>query len=176
MNTLGARVVLLSHQNGFELPPNFKLINGRDYPVVKQLQQVVEKRGLADMEDVICIDRPYVPRELKGIIGQFDMFISGRVHGLVAALSQCVPSVLVTRGFGPVSHRNIGFARSVGIEDYIADPRSAEDMKEKVRTCWERMPSYREYLEKTIPSVKDTARRTFDRLREAYDAATGADA
>ncbi len=166
VNVLGARVVLLSHQNGFELPPNFKLINGRDYPVVKQLQTVVAQRKIANMDDVLCLDRPYLPKQTKAIIGQFDMFVTGRVHGFVAAVSQHVPTVLITRGHGPVSHRNIGFARSVGLEEYIADPRSVQDLLAKLQRCWDNRDSLRETLRQRIPGVQETAREAFSVLTE----------
>jgi colanic acid/amylovoran biosynthesis protein len=166
VSNLGARVVLMSHQNGFELPPNFKLIQGRDYPIVKQLESVVAKRKKVAMENVFCLKNPYGPRETKAIIKQFDMFVSGRVHAFVAAVSQNVPTVLITRGFGPVSHRNIGFARSVGLEEYIADPRSSDDIKQKIRKCWNQRDELRRVLEKRVPVVKDLARSAFDSLRE----------
>ena len=38
INNYDATVILISHTNGFELPPNFRLINGRDYPILKQLR------------------------------------------------------------------------------------------------------------------------------------------
>lgn len=169
VNNLGARVFLMSHQNGFELPPNFKLIHGRDYPIVKQLQSVIQKRGKISMDDVLCLDNPYNPWETKAIIGQFDIFITGRVHAFVAALSQNVPSVLITRGHGPVSHRNVGFAKSVGVEGYIVSPMSTDDMKEKITKCWNSMVELREFLKKRIPMVQETARRAFDALRDVVD-------
>jgi colanic acid/amylovoran biosynthesis protein len=166
VNQIGARVVLFSHQNGFELPPHFKLINGRDFSIVKQLQTVVEKRGKTNMEHVLCIENPYLPYEIKAIIKQFDMVVTGRVHALVAALSQYVPSVLINRGFGPPSHRNLGFARSVGIEEYIANPASAEDLKIKIQKCWDHRDAYRVHLNRCIPFVKETARKSFDAVAE----------
>lgn len=165
VNVLGGRVVLMSHQNGFKLPPNFELINGRDYPIVKQLQKVVEIRGNTDMSHVVCVDRPYNPWQTKGIIKNFDMFISGRVHGFVAAVSQNVPTVLITRGFGPESHRNIGFARSVGLEDFIANPKSADDMIDKIDKCWNNLENIKNKLKIKIPEVKNTARAGFDILK-----------
>lgn len=166
IDKLGARVVLLSHQNGFVLPPNFKLINGRDYPNAKQLQMVVKKRGLIDDSHLICIDRPYLPKETKAIIGQFDMFVTGRIHGFVAATSQFVPTVVITRGHGGVSHRNIGFARSVGLEEYISNPADPQDMIQKITRCWNNMEEIRETLRSAIPDVKQTARACFDSLKK----------
>ena len=92
-----------------------------------------------------------------------------RISCLVAALSQNVPSLLITRGHGPVSHRNIGFARSVGIEDYIANPKSADDLKEKIKKCWDNRVSLRKYLEDRIPIVQETARMAFTILPEILE-------
>ncbi len=168
INDLGARVILMSHQNGFEKNP-FKLINGRDYPIVKQLHNVLLKRGIVNMEDALCIERPYNPKETKGIIKHFDMFISGRVHGFVASVSQNIPTVLINRGFGPVSHRNIGFAKSVGLEQYIAIPRDIDDMKNKIKDCYENIDLIKADLEIRIPTVQETARKGFDILKEVFD-------
>jgi colanic acid/amylovoran biosynthesis protein len=164
VNELGARVCLMSHQNGFDLPPNFKLINGRDFPYAKQLYDVVEKRGLVNMSDVLCISRPYIPVELKAIIKQFDMFVSGRIHGFVAAVSQNVPTVIINRGFGAKSHRNIGFARSVGLEEYIADPHSSSDLISKIDKCWKNKEELKLLLSKRIPEVKEKAHDCFNSL------------
>ncbi len=165
INNLGARVLFMSHQNGFILTPNFQLINGRDYPYAKQLQNVVKKRGLADDSNLICIERPYLPKETKAIIGQFDMFITGRIHGFVAATSQFVPTVIITRGHGGISHRNVGFAKSVGLEEYISNPADSKDMINKIERCWRNMGQIKETLRKTIPGVQQTARACFDSLK-----------
>src|SRR5690606_11549031 len=45
---LGVKVFIMSHSNGFPIPPaNFELIHGRDYSVSKQLEQVLETRGIS---------------------------------------------------------------------------------------------------------------------------------
>ena len=162
---LGARVFLMSHQNGFERTSDgYHLINGRDYPYAQQLHRVVQQRGIAKIEDVILAEGPYTPKQTKAIIGQFDIFVSGRIHAFVAAVSQHVPTVIINRGHGGISHRNLGFARSVGMEDYISDPSSANDMKAKIGGCWQHREELREGLARTMPAVKATARSMFDAL------------
>jgi colanic acid/amylovoran biosynthesis protein len=163
---LGARVFLMSHQNGFVKSPELKLINGRDYPYAEQLYSVVKKRRKVNINDIILSKGPYTPKQTKAIIGQFDMFVSGRIHAFVAAVSQHVPTVIINRGHGGRSHRNIGFARSVGMKDYVSDPSSADDIKEKLKKCWQNREELRRVLENKIPVVKDTARSMFDALRE----------
>ncbi len=166
VSELGTRVVLFSHQNGFELPPNFKLINGRDYPYAKKLYDLVKQRGNVDIKNVVCINKPYLPNQIKAIIKHFDIFVTGRIHAFVAAVSQHVPTVIITRGHGLTSHRNIGFARSAGLEDYISDPHSFEDMQDKVYKCWVNRVELRKTLEKHIPVVKKQAHALFDSLLE----------
>ena len=41
----------------------------------------------------------YTPEELKGIIGQFDLFVSTRMHPLIHAISMHVPAVAVDYTF-----------------------------------------------------------------------------
>ncbi|HNX91354.1 MAG TPA: polysaccharide pyruvyl transferase family protein, partial [Candidatus Omnitrophota bacterium] len=163
---LGARVFLMSHQNGFVKTPEFKLINGRDYPYARQLYDVVKKRGKVNISDVILAKGPYTPKQTMAIIGQFDIFVTGRIHAFVAAVSQKVPTVIINRGHGGRAHRNIGFARSVGMEDYIADPASADDLKTRIKKCWNNREKIKEELKNRIPIVKDTAKTMFDVLKE----------
>lgn len=169
VNDLGTRVVLMSHQNGFELPPNFKLIRGRDYPIVKQLQTVVGKRGNVHMDDVLCIDNVYSPWETKAIIKQFDMFVTGRLHASVAAISQSVPTVVIMHGHGPKSHKTIGMFRIAGLEEYVAYPNVAEDLKIKINQCWNNRDQIRAHLDGCIPKVKQLAKDGFDAIKHVVD-------
>jgi colanic acid/amylovoran biosynthesis protein len=171
VNDLGARVFLMSHQNGFERDPEFKLINGRDYPYARQLREVVARRGKVPMSEVVCLRGPHGPAETKAIIRRFDMFVSGRIHAFVAAVSQNVPTVIITRGHGGVSHRNLGFARAVGLETLVSDPASAEDMKAKIAECWARREELRARLAERMPAVRQQAHDCFDRLREIFEPA-----
>lgn len=165
INDLEASVFLMSHQNGFEKEPAFKFINGRDYPYAKQLYNVVLERGIADREYLKCAVGPFTPKETKAIIAKFDMFVSGRIHGFVAAVSQCVPTVVINRGHGGKSHRNQGFAESVGLENFISDPSSSKDMIEKIKLCFTNRRELKNVLEERIPKVKKRAHELFNSLK-----------
>ena len=106
-----------------------------------------------------------LPSKLKGIIKHFDMLVSGRIHGFVAGVSQFVPTVIINRGFGPISHRNIGFARSVKMEEYIANPHSANDLIEKIQKCWSQKEILRNKLKISIPIVQNQARECFQSVQ-----------
>jgi len=169
INKLNLRIVLYSHNNGFEKFPVFKITPGRDYPVVKQLFEIVRKREKADPEKLTLINGVYSPRQMKTIIKQFDMQISGRVHGSVASLSQFIPTVMIDYGHEPKAHKVKGFARVVQIENYLADPSDINDLKEKILLCWENRIEYRKHLIERIPVVKDLARKNFEELRNYFN-------
>jgi colanic acid/amylovoran biosynthesis protein len=163
---LGGRVILMSHTNAFDLPPNFKLKPGRDFPIVKRLQQIVIERGNVGMEDVLCIENAYNPKETKAIIKQFDMFVSGRLHAAVAAISQCVPTVVIMHGHGQKSHKTIGFYEIVGLEEYVAYPNSSNDINVKIHACWNNLEKIRNHLNLRIPKVKQLAKDGFDIIKD----------
>ena len=169
--TLGARVCLMSHSNGLDVPPaKFELKHGRDYPIVKQLQRILTARGVA--KSVLALDGIYDPRTTKAIIGSYDMLVSGRVHAAVAGLSQCVPTVIIDYGHEPKAHKLLGFAAVVGAQDYVADPSNGDDLKKKIMNCWNNRQQYKELLRINIPKVKEQARKNFTLLKELFDVPT----
>lgn len=168
VNTLGTKVVLISHTNGFELPPHFKLINGRDYPILKQLEQVVRRRGkLKDPKRLVCLGEngPYLPDMTKSIIGQFDLMVTGRVHASVAAISQYVPTVFITyeKSFIP-STKMYGFSSLAGVGEFVCEPGDQAAMLQKIHMCFDERASVKQRLQKRIPEVKMLAEQAFDEI------------
>lgn len=168
INELGLKVVLISHTNGFELPPNFKLINGRDYPILKQLQEVVYKRGIIKSnEELICLDGPYLPNLTKSIIGKFDMMVAGRVHASVAAISQYIPTVFITyeQSFIP-STKMYGFSALAGLGELVCEPGNQDQIIEKVDCCFNNLQGIKLRLKNNIPLVKRKAEEAFDDMKQ----------
>ena len=161
---LGSKVCLLSHSNGFHIQPHdFKLIHGRDYPIVKEIYEILTNQEIA--KNVVLLSGIYTPWQTKAIISQFDMLISGRIHGAVAGLSQHIPTVTIDYGHEPKAHKVRGFAEVVGVGSYVADPSSSIDLIDKVKKCWAEKDFIREYLVKRVPVVKALAEENFDALR-----------
>jgi colanic acid/amylovoran biosynthesis protein len=161
---LGARVCLISHSNGFDIPPEpFRLKHGRDYPIIKQLQSVIEDRGIA--KDVIALDGIYDAWDTKAIIKSFDMLVSGRVHAAVAALSQSIPTVVIDYGHEPKAHKLKGFATIAGSEEFVVDPSSPGALKAGIKDCWSRREQYCKFLSAHIPTVRKQAETHFDLLK-----------
>ena len=162
---LGLGVYLMSHSNGFHVPPKeFELIHGRDYLEAKKLQEVVKKRGIA--KNVYSLDGVYDTWDTKAILGNFNMLVSGRVHGAVGGLSQNVPTVIIDYGHEPKAHKIIGFATVAGVEKYVADPAIKEDIISKIEDCWVNRVEYRKFLENKIPRVQNLARKNFSILEK----------
>lgn len=156
-------VCLMSHSNGFELPPHFKPIPGRDYPIAEQLYRLMKKTEVGD--SVTLLEGVYTPGQTKAIIANFDMAISGRVHGAIAALSQCIPTVIIDYGHEPKAHKLRGFSIVAGCEDFFADPSKKEDLLTKACTCWENREKIHIELESRMPSIQQQVRKNFDLLK-----------
>ena len=75
INELKADIMIFSHTNGFELPPQFKLINGRDFMILNQFYKLLVDRNQNYREHVILVDEPLLPCNIKKLIGRLDMLI-----------------------------------------------------------------------------------------------------
>ncbi len=164
-NNLGAIVCLMSHSNGFYVPPaNFGLTHGRDYPVIKQLQRVIKNRGIA--KEVVALDGIYDAWTTKAIIKKLDMLVSGRVHAAVAGFSQYIPTVVIDYGHEPKAHKLRGFAMVAGQEEYVSDPSQNIDLINNINKCWRLRNEIKSELQKKIPSVEQLARENFKLIEE----------
>jgi len=147
------KVILISHSNGFELPPNFKRIHWRDYKMICRLYEILEERGNIDMQYVSRVDTLYEPWEMHALIGGLDMLISGRVHGAVAGLGQCVPTLAFDYKNGPLAHKMFGFYQVVGMEEYVI-PRDDFDFIKYFDAMYENMSAIREELQRSMMAVR----------------------
>ena len=155
-------ICLMSHSNGFDLPPNFKLKHGRDYLFAEKLNKLLQETEVKD--SVFILDDIYSPAETKAIINEFDMLISGRVHAAVAGLSQAVPTVIIDYGHEPKAHKLIGFAKVAGVEEFVANPKDLNELITKIDGCWKRRFELRKMLFKNQIEVVRKGRENFDLL------------
>lgn len=159
-----SQLLLLSHSNGFDIPPApFQLKHGRDYPIMQQFKKILDDQGFG--KNVLLFDGVYSPEVTKGIISHFDVLISGRMHGAVAGLSQFIPTIILDYGHEPKAHKLRGFAEMCKIQDYIADPNDASDILEKTRICIENTRLVDLALKESIPEVKWSGIKQFEVLK-----------
>ena len=120
---------------------------------------------LAKNQDKISlIYGDYSPEELKGIIGLMDVFIGGRMHANIAALSSCVPSLATAW-----SHKYYGIMRELGQEKYVCDFRtmSLDELKSKMDDLWDNKAKIRNELRNKVKDQKRLAWYSGELVRDA---------
>lgn len=115
-----------------------------DSSIAQETSQLAKNR-----DRIKVIQNIYTSEELKGIIGKCDMFISSRMHAAVAAMSQCVPTVLI-----PVSQRHHGIMRMMGQEKYVCNRFTLEAVIPKVEDAWSNRGKLRCDMKSRIEEIK----------------------
>lgn len=162
------RVVLISHSNGFELPPNFKRTHWRDYKMICQLYDILEKRGNIDMNLLWKVDHLYEPWEMHALIGKLDMLISGRVHGAVAGLEQGVPTLAFDYKSGPLAHKMYGFFDVIDMKDCVI-PRDDFHFIKYFNHVYDNLDHISERLKENLYFVKKKVAFGFSKIKELME-------
>ena len=161
---LHCKILLFSHTNGFELPPKFKLTSGRDYAILKQFYDILQTDY---HEDVVIIDEPLLPCDIKTVIGKLDMLITGRVHASVASVSQCVPTVFMEYDRNVIySDKMLGFSEQTGMQEYVCEPENTEQLIENVSKCFNQLDLIRERLHDSVNNIQNMADEIFGEIRK----------
>ena len=116
---------------------------------------------------VKTIKNEYTPQELKGIIGQCDLFIGARMHATIAATSMLVPTVGIA-----YSHKMHGIiGEMLGQRKYILDIKelSYESLISKMNDAWENREKIKKELEVKIPEMKEKAMLNGKLVKELLD-------
>lgn len=161
-NTTNATIILIPHQF---YPVAFAkgdeaMRTGRDGDDRVAVENVW--KNLADQRNVYAVRGEYTPSEYKGLISRCQLFIGGRMHSVIAALSTCVPSVIME-----YSHKASGVMEMLDLQEYvwnINDPPS--ELLDKVSSAWQSRQEMRAKLLATMPSVNENAFKTGDVLAE----------
>ena len=139
---VNAQVVFVPHVVG---------INGRgdDRVMGEKIYNLTKNK-----ENINLIKGDYSPEELKGIIGLCDIFVGGRMHANIAAISSCVPTIATAW-----SHKYYGIMRTVGQEKYVCDFKTMtfEELKSKVDDLWENKEKIQEELKVKVEDQKELA-------------------
>lgn len=165
VNSLGEKVVLFSHSDGFTLEPEFKRIHWRDYKMVCQLYDVLEKRRIAKMENVYKIDGIYQPWEVHCFIGSLDKLISGKLHGSVAGIEQYVPTMPIDFQNGPIAHKMQGMFGPMELLPYVV-PRGESDFVKYYKKLSDEKEQVKKIIGANLPTVQEKAKLAFSKLKE----------
>lgn len=139
---LNAQVVFVPHVVG---------INGRgdDRVIGEKIYKLARNK-----ENIKLIKGEYSPEELKGIIELCDIFIGGRMHANIAAVSSYIPTMATAW-----SHKYYGIMRTAGQEKYVCDFKTMnfEELKSKIDDLWNNKEKIREELKVKVEDQKKLA-------------------
>jgi len=136
-----------------------EFIHGPDYVILQHLYQLVG--GDKYSGRLKLMDGMYSASEIKSVIGQLDLFVTGRLHAGIAALSQTVPTVLLAYG-----RKHYGVAKLLSQERYVCTGRDPEETISAVRTAWENREEIRKSLQVRLVRVKELANLSFEIVKE----------
>ena len=167
LENFDSSIVLFSHTNGFELPPDFALKNGRDFLILQRFFEILIHKKKVDGRRVLLIDEPLLPGDMKAVIGMFDMLITGRVHASVAATSQCVPTVFIEYDRRVIySDKMTGFSKQLGLDSLVCNPEDLQEMKKKVTYCFQNRKKIETHLRSVIPVIQEKAENIYSVMKE----------
>jgi len=165
INNKDVNIILMSHSNGFDLPPYFKLKHGRDYLLAKRLYEIIKNRNKIDLQKLKLQNIVLDAWTVKAFIGKLDILISGRIHGAVAGLSQYIPTLIIDYGHEPKAHKLKGFAQLTGMESMIVDPNTTEQLLLKFNYIYNNTEKIKKELKLKIPKLKQLAKENFKLLK-----------
>jgi colanic acid/amylovoran biosynthesis protein len=160
LDELNANVFLLPHV--YRVNPYTYVgehIDGPDHDIALQLFNRVD--GAEYTGRLTVIDGKYTPSEAKAVIGQCDMYISGRLHAGVAALSQSVPTVLLAYG-----HKHRGFASLLRQEKYVYEGQDPQALKALVKDAWKNRREMAAVISRRMSRVEELVDLNFEMVRE----------
>jgi len=158
LDDLDATVILIPHvyRNN---PWIGDFIQGPDFMI---LQQLYKKLNGDKYEGRLKILKGvYTASEAKSVIGQCDLFIGGRMHACIAAVSQSVPTVFLAYGI-----KHFGMARHVGLERFVTDGKNPEITISIIREAWEKKDSTRQSLSKRLVRIFELTELNFIIVRD----------
>lgn len=142
IDKLNAIIVFIPHVTNDESPVDDRFVADRICDL------------LENIDNVRRINNLYRAEELKGIIGQCDLFIGARMHANIAATSMCVPTLAIA-----YSHKTIGIMEMLGMEYYVLDYRTMNfsDFASRLDNLWNEKENIKERLALNIQTLKERA-------------------
>lgn len=149
-----SNILLIPHQiyPGFFKCDNSALTsaNGDDRVAIKEMVKY-----LPDKEIFTPILDEYSAREYKGLIGKCEIFIGGRMHSVIGALSMGVPTIIIQ-----YSHKAPGMMETLGLSSYVWDYKSSIDvLKSLVGELWAERQTIRSKIKNVMTDYKKDALR-----------------
>jgi len=116
------------------------------------ISAIKEVYGRVQHKDrIVPIENNYDAIELYGIIGQCDLFIGGRLHANIAAISMCVPTISID-----FRYKTPAVMKMTGLEKYYCDLRTVtfSELINKVDDLWMNRESIRQMLKSKVEEFR----------------------
>jgi len=123
-----------------------------DRIVAKEIYNIMKNKPKARI-----LIKEYSPEELKGLMAEFDLFISARVHSVISALSMGVPSYTLARSSDRRAYGLIGKMLKQGEWIYNVENLNADRLFASVTDWLSASDKIRENLPPIISSAKEKA-------------------
>ncbi len=140
IDKFNAQVVFVPHVTNDARPIDDRFVARKIYEISKNKNRIK------------LIDDEYSAEELKGIIGQCDLFIGARMHANIAATSMNVPTLAIA-----YSHKYYGIMGMLKMENYVLDFRSMtfNEMAAKIDELWDKKGIIKKELETNVNILKE---------------------
>jgi len=151
---LNAQIIFVPHVTNDDRPVD-------DRFVAKKICEITKNK-----DKIRLIDSEYSPGELKGVIGQCDLFIGARMHANIAATSMCVPTLAIA-----YSHKSYGIMSMLGMEKYVLNFRTMtfDEMILRIDDLWVNREKIRMELTLNVGVLKERALRNGELVKGLLD-------
>jgi len=97
--------------------PHVTISYNNDRDISEKIVENIKRK-----ENIFIIKKDYNAKELKGIIGRCDLFVTARMHAGIAAISQMIPTIVLS-----YNHKTIGIFRDyMGLADLVIDVKTKQ--------------------------------------------------
>ena len=105
-------------------------------------------------QNIRVLTKDYSPQELKGMIGQMDLFIGTRMHSNIFALSMGIPTIAIS-----YENKTDGIMKMLGMSGYVLDIADLmlDDMISAIKMAVSNRNSIKQELERKIPEIENLA-------------------
>jgi polysaccharide pyruvyl transferase WcaK-like protein len=144
VENINAQILLIPH---VIIPPKYGPYDDRY--IARKIYQTARNK-----DRINPIEGDYSPEELKGIVGECELFIGARMHSNIAATSMHVPTVAL--GW---SHKYYGIMKMLGQEKYVCDVWTANfsELVSKISDAWHNRDEIRKRLASRTTELEKSA-------------------
>ncbi len=121
---------------------------------------------IGQKRNVSVLTKDYSPQELKGAIGQMDLFIGTRMHSNIFSLSMGVPTIAIS-----YQKKTDGIMKMLGMADYVLDIADLrfDGITSVIDKAWANRSEIKQQLKKKLPEVESLAWYNAELVKELLE-------